>query len=1795
MTHGTPSADTPPKSKKAVFSRIFSSAKKVVNPSADKQERSLSSGVAAVFVEHGKLPVATTHIPTGGVDSMPVPNRVEPRVLRPDIFFENFTPSVVNTAPLPTIGSRIEDTSQLVLCASLVASPTLTSSPSSSPLPSPPSSSSSTPFMFPEPSRSERTNSQREWIRRMDSRPFEVVHLHQQTYRMVDIFISKPTKDFASIQEVVILGPILDKKHFQSLLRCFMGEFDKNGILDTELLQGLVQLVQDAPSGFLQSDDMIQILRIIRQRLEDPAQQSYENSSHLVMAASRVLNVMADNKVKDLDREFDHEPLCKALSKLQGSKDVFLQYQALYALQALEWVPDNESAVQCSLRHCAVMVRGLLKMSGVVNLDISGIPDGLPDVISGGRGIFNSLKDALGHGAKSPWYLAIRASEVLIREGLFADLNKFVCEDPCREEPLFQWGVCQLLCKIAVDPSWDATIRCQATDFLGEMHQSNFYSAKQKDFGEGVLVLLTHIAILPVDDLTGSRGNKLVNLQATMKIQKLGTGGAFLYPHLLSSRLPLPRSSFLLREVNNTPDLELHLDRLRIERLEGYRKPAVYIPPLSKQSLQATGDSLVPLHERVDGFLEGKGEVMLILGDSGAGKSMFNMQLEHDLWMKYQPGGWIPLLIDLKAVDRPDKDLIQQHLTDNNLFDANQIEELKRSRQFILICDGYDECRKMSNLHTNNRLNRPRQWKAKMMISCRSQYLGPNYRSYFEPKADDSYQQTRPGLNDLFEEAAIVPFKMDQIKAYLDQYTAATEIQEIFGSRKVWSTAQYLEQLGRVTQLMDLVTNPFLLRLMLDTLPRVAGSSRDLSAIRMTRVRLYDEFVMQNFRHERERLSEQRSKDKMSPAELEALETVEDDFIHNGIDFSKRLAACIFSEQNGVNAVEYSTMADKRTWKAEFFSSEADVKLLRESSQLARKKNVYGFIHRSLLEYFFTCTVFEPKESLYEADGSRDDSPYLGLLDSLSGASDIVSHPFGRLNLVAEPSILHFLAERVQQSDEFKEQLHAIILSSKSDVSFSQAASNAITILVRAGVTFNGADLRGIQIPGADLTGGYFDSAQLQNTTLTKANFTRTWLRQADFSGASMSDVWFGEKPFFDLTDLRFCRSSFDGSLMAMGLHKGEVGVYSSADWRRIWTFGASTEKTKVLAWSFSRDNSQIASGSSDRVIRIWNLQSGELYRTLEGHAGKVRSVEFSPDGLRIASASEDGTIRIWHKDTGMVASIMGDQVQKVKCLAWSPDGLRVAAGSKESTVRIWNVTTGEMEKELDAKSRVVDTVSYSPDGQTLAAGCGYEVQLWKVGTNENSIVLTGHTLRVKDLAFSRDGQRVATCSNDQSVRLWDRQTGSLLTVWNGHTHHVIHVMFLNDLEVASASWDGTVRFWQLSGDLSRQQSVASGTSLASRGHTHKVNCVKYSPNGDSILSASMDLRVRQWDANTGGSKLITDLVQGNQTNMLTFSPDSQQIAVAMVAPTGGWRFFDLDHGGMAIPSSSGLSRTGNCVSYSPCGRWVASGGADGQGRLWDRLHLSTADESERLLIGHTSVISRMAFSPNVHSPLLASASRDHTIRLWDLETLECMDTLDCITAAFSFSSCGTMMAIGDFDGIVRIRDLKAKEFLFVLDEGLKLIVRSIAWSPCGQWIAVGAVDRSVRLWRIQSASLPSTSSPKLSGYCEYILKAFVDPVVSIDWHPDSKLLEFVTGSLDRSVCVWRLIEGMHGDARVVLVWGSTDWLVSSGARITDAIGLDKMQRKLLQQGNAIDESNLMQGDGEQKDTNADNIDEVDS
>ncbi|KAF9134620.1 WD_REPEATS_REGION domain-containing protein [Mortierella sp. 14UC] len=505
-----------------------------------------------------------------------------------------------------------------------------------------------------------------------------------------------------------------------------------------------------------------------------------------------------------------------------------------------------------------------------------------------------------------------------------------------------------------------------------------------------------------------------------------------------SSLQPMHVEYPIIVQYEEVSAMEDVLQALRMKRLNDY-KQAVYIPPMAKPNLQASDDTRFILMEKVEEFLVGNGQVMLILGDSGAGKSTFNQYLEYVLWRSYKPGDRIPLFISLPTLERPEKELIAEQLKTCRFSDA-QIQELERTRQFILICDGYDESQLNTNLHTTNRLNRFGERDAKLLVTCRTQYLGSDYRDRFVPEAVSEYYRA---ANHLFQEAVIAPFSEDHIEDYVERYVPLEP--------RTWVKQDYMDKLTTIPSLMDLVKNPFLLWFCLETLPSVVQGQSDLSRLRVTRVQLYDFFVKQWLGVNKRRLQKQ----KLSVGDQKALnELMDDGFEQSGIEFQMDLAAAIFTHQDGKPIVDYIPRHDKNSWKAAYFNSESGKVLLRSASLLNRK------------------------------------------------------------NLVIEPSIIQFLAERVQLDFHFKHHLLSIIELSKSDDQAARAAANAITILVRAGVRFNGVDLRGIRIPEADLSEGEFDSALLQGSDLTGVTLTKSWLRQADLTGAQMEGVQFGELPY---------------------------------------------------------------------------------------------------------------------------------------------------------------------------------------------------------------------------------------------------------------------------------------------------------------------------------------------------------------------------------------------------------------------------------------------------------------------------------------------------------------------------------------------------------------------------------------------------------------------------------------------------------------------------------------------------------
>ncbi|KAG0225015.1 hypothetical protein BGX31_007801, partial [Mortierella sp. GBA43] len=175
----------------------------------------------------------------------------------------------------------------------------------------------------------------RDWLQGLAKDEDEGDRLNNLAVNVVQAYIRDEIKDSKVVAEVVCLAPVLDKEVFRQLLDDFYAGIRKPGLLKPQLLDGLAQMVQSADPGYLEADDLVLILQLISDRLKSTHGQSRNHIYQLTLAASRVLDAMADTKVTGLSREDLHLPLSTYLDGLKKDSDPCMVYQAAYAYQAL--------------------------------------------------------------------------------------------------------------------------------------------------------------------------------------------------------------------------------------------------------------------------------------------------------------------------------------------------------------------------------------------------------------------------------------------------------------------------------------------------------------------------------------------------------------------------------------------------------------------------------------------------------------------------------------------------------------------------------------------------------------------------------------------------------------------------------------------------------------------------------------------------------------------------------------------------------------------------------------------------------------------------------------------------------------------------------------------------------------------------------------------------------------------------------------------------------------------------------------------------------------------------------------------------------------------------------------------------------------------------------------------------------------------------------------------------------------------------------------------------------------------
>jgi len=374
----------------------------------------------------------------------------------------------------------------------------------------------------------------------------------------------------------------------------------------------------------------------------------------------------------------------------------------------------------------------------------------------------------------------------------------------------------------------------------------------------------------------------------------------------------------------------------------------------------------------------------------------------------------------------------------------------------------------------------------------------------------------------------------------------------------------------------------------------------------------------------------------------------------------------------------------------------------------------------------------------------------------------------------------------------------------------------------------------------------------------------------------------------------------------------------------------------------------------------------------LRNHPNPVCSLAYSPNGVHLASAFRDKCIWVWSVGTG--ARLFSKNLPSVCVFVmYSPDGSQIACALENGSIYICDANGAGELRHLSGHKKRVNSLTFSPYGTRLASASGDKtIRLWdNISSSPTVRILEGHTDTVVSIVFSHDGTRLASASYDHTLRIWDAASGNQIS--SAIVPAVIFcVAFHPDGErVVLACNDTSVYVLNI---------FEMRNLLLLRSHKDAVYSVSCSVDGNWIASASADATVCLWRKE--GSKWTHHRTLEDHAGRVygvTFSPKANQVASA--SRDRSIRIWDLEAPGPRDASDP--------FPIASNAQLTASVNEDRIIRIKD----SNLDEPPTLLRGHTDWIACVCFSPD--NLEIVSASRDLSIRVWEISSGRCTKEID--------------------------------------------------------------------------------------------------------------------------------------------------------------------------------------------------------
>ena len=366
-----------------------------------------------------------------------------------------------------------------------------------------------------------------------------------------------------------------------------------------------------------------------------------------------------------------------------------------------------------------------------------------------------------------------------------------------------------------------------------------------------------------------------------------------------------------------------------------------------------------------------------------------------------------------------------------------------------------------------------------------------------------------------------------------------------------------------------------------------------------------------------------------------------------------------------------------------------------------------------------------------------------------------------------------------------------------------------------------------------------------------------------------------------------------DGKTFATGSwsQEGRIQLWDIDTAAQVSTMGKGIGSVGVLA--FSEDGKTLASVGWGRGTRfhVWDVDTGHEVSHFTGKQVSIRgrALAVSPNHRFVVSAGRN-KIFIWDTRTGSLQHTIEGREDLASSLAFSPDSKMLASG--HATIRLWNVETGSQMSRLDGHTRIVNALTFSPDGKTLASGdSGGDIRLWNIGAGGDQLTLprllgtltskskplpnkrtfTEHKRPIKALDFNAEGTTLVSASRDNTIRLWDVDTGDSHLMTEGHTEQIVALGFLEDGKtLASGSFDSTLRLWNT--ETKSQQLIPVK-------HRWFAFSFAFSKDGKTVAIGSVGNDVQLWNIDTEEFIATFKTAHKGFINQIAFSPDDKILA----------------------------------------------------------------------------------------------------------------------------------------------------------------------------------------------------------------------------------------------------------------------------------------------------------------------------